>query len=166
MNVYKFFKRQGGYDHIDEVDIKTAEATQVKVRTIRTIKNQSRSSLDGVIKSPAPRPRLKPIMDTVDDFDKEAIRREILSFYERGELPTLDSLLEKVTEPPISFKGRKSTLRKIIRNLGFRYKIHNSSRAILMERSDIVASRNRYLREIDMNRKSENPRPEIFLDET
>ena len=56
MNVYKFFKRQGGYDHIDEVDIKTAEATQVKVRTIRTIKNQSRSSLDGVIKSPAPRP--------------------------------------------------------------------------------------------------------------
>ena len=35
-----------------------------------------------------------------------------------------------------------------------------------MERDDIVAERNKYPREIDKNRKSDQPRPEIFLDET
>ncbi len=35
-----------------------------------------------------------------------------------------------------------------------------------MERSDIIAARNKFLRELNMNRHSENPRPEIYLDET
>lgn len=35
-----------------------------------------------------------------------------------------------------------------------------------MERSDIVAVRNKLLRELNMNRHSENPRPEIYMAET
>ncbi len=35
-----------------------------------------------------------------------------------------------------------------------------------MERSDIVAARNKFLREPNMNRHTENPRPEIYLNET
>lgn len=35
-----------------------------------------------------------------------------------------------------------------------------------MERKDIVAARNKYLREMDCNLKSDHPRPEVYLDET
>ncbi|KAG7166053.1 hypothetical protein Hamer_G029569 [Homarus americanus] len=35
-----------------------------------------------------------------------------------------------------------------------------------MEKEDIVAARNKYLRYIQKNRESSNPRPEVYLDET
>ncbi|KAG7170433.1 hypothetical protein Hamer_G030950 [Homarus americanus] len=35
-----------------------------------------------------------------------------------------------------------------------------------MEEEDIVAARNKYLRYIQKNRESSNPRPEVYLDET
>ncbi|KAG7167335.1 hypothetical protein Hamer_G030362 [Homarus americanus] len=41
-----------------------------------------------------------------------------------------------------------------------------SGRKILMEKEDIVAARNKYLRYIQKNRESSNPRPEVYLDET
>ena len=102
--------------------------------------------------SPVYRQRLSPILGTIDEFDKEAIRREILAYYERGELPTLDSLLQAVKKPPISFKGGRASLWRLIKSIGFRYKKHCTNRAILMERSDIVAARSKFLRELKLNR--------------
>lgn len=75
-------------------------------------------------------------------------------------------LIKKVTQPPINFSGGKTTLWSVIRELGFRYKKFTSGRAILMERHNIVVSRNRYLRVIEKNRKSAKPRPEVYIDET
>lgn len=58
--------------------------------------------------------------DKVDSFENECIRNEILSFYKRGELPTLDALLEKLKEDPVKLNGGRTTLWKIVRGLGFR----------------------------------------------
>ena len=92
-------------------------------------------SVDG--ESPVHQPRLARVLGAIDDFDKEAIRREILSFYERGELPTLDSLLEIIKEPPPNFKGGGTSLWTLLKSMGFKYKKHcNSSvpatRALIM----------------------------------
>ncbi|XP_076037484.1 uncharacterized protein LOC143022948 [Oratosquilla oratoria] len=165
LNVFKYFRRQGDYEHIEDLEKRTAEAAQVSVRTVSRIRTQGKRSPQGVIESPERKKRTCSVMDKVDDFSREAIRREILSFYESGELPTLDLLLDVVTNPPVAYQGSRSTLWKLVRDLGFNFKKHGN-RAILMEKTEIVASRNKYLQEIELNRTCENPRPEVYLDET
>lgn len=57
----------------------------------------------------------------MDQFEKEAVRSEITAFYDRGELPMLNYVLEKVKEAPINFLAGRTTLWKVIRELGFRF---------------------------------------------
>ena len=61
-------------------------------------------------------------MGELDVFDKDCIKRELLGFYERGELPTVEKLLVLVKKPPISFKGSHYSLYKLLRQMGFKYK--------------------------------------------
>ena len=89
------------YDHIAEVEKKTSEATHVSGCSVSRI----RRSETGVISSPVHPRRPCPILDSLDDFDRDTIIRTILAFYERGELPTMELLLGKVKEPPLSFAG-------------------------------------------------------------
>lgn len=69
--------------------------------------------------SPAKRKRRAPVTD-VDDFDKNVIRRTVLSFYERKELPTLHKIREELREKDI-FEGSLRSLSKVMHNLGFKY---------------------------------------------
>ena len=165
MRIRSFLQHQWGPTSVTEIDERTAEVTGVTLRTIQNIKQEAARCHPMPITSPCRMPR-KTINSQIDNFDRGLIRKEILDFYERGELPTLDSVLEKVKKPPVNFVGGRTTLWKLIRQIGFRYGKAESGRAILMERNDIVAHRNRYLRLLEKNRKSDNPRPEIYLDET
>lgn len=45
----------------------------------------------------------------------------------------------------------------------FRYKKHSSNKAVLLKRNDRVAARNKYLREMQINQSSENPRHVAFF---
>lgn len=167
LNVFRYFDNKDKTVLIQEIVRRTSEATNVSQSVINKIRLQGKRSGDGVIRSPLHRNRRATVLGRIDDFDKAAIRREILAFYERGELPTLDLLLRRLREPPVDFRGGSTSLRKLLKSMGFRYKKHcSSSRAILMERPDNVAARDRFLRELKTNRSSECPRPEIYLDET
>lgn len=164
MSVHQYFQRQWGAYSMGEVDEKTATATGVCVRTVQDVKRQAALCHPYPITSPPKRPR-STISGCMDKFDEDCIRREILAFYERGELPTLDSLLTKV-RGCLNFRGCRATLWKIVREMGFRYRKVESGRRVLMERQDIVDHRNKYLREIERNRRSDRPKPEVYLDET
>lgn len=74
-------------------------------------------------------------------------------------------LTQKKKEPVEKILKKTSEATKVSQYLINKIRLH-SGRAILMERSDIVAARNKFLRELTTNRLSENPRPEIYLDET
>lgn len=168
MSVYRYFSAQWGAASSDEVIEKTSKATEVPVNTVKKIKRQASECGHVPFSSPAhPRKRLR-VRGKLDNFEKEVIRKEILSFYERGELPTLSGLLERVKQDPVKFEGGRTTLWKIVRDLGFRYKKVTSGRAILMEREDIVVARTEYLRLIEKNRicSPSKRRPEVFIDET
>lgn len=166
MNVHDFFENDDSLHKEVDVIRKTAAATGVCVRTVQRIKAESRQSPHGIIISPQPTARPLSLLGQLDDFDLDCIRRELLDFYERGELPTLNGLLELVKKPQINFKGSRSSLYKIVKQMGFKYKKVQSGRKILMEREDIVTARHKYLREIKKNRECSNPREEIYLDET
>lgn len=163
LNVYNHYRNQDERESEMDVESKTVAATGISIRTLQRIKRQHR---EHGIQSPPCRTRISPVLGAVDDFDKECLRRVILSFYERGEIPTIESVLEKVKEPPISFRGAQTSLRILVKQLGFRYKKVRSGRFMLMEREDIVVARNKYLRIINGNRNSSNSKQEIYLDET
>lgn len=96
----------------------------------------------------------------IDEFGKSAIRRHILQYYERQEVPTLEKLKTSLKNVEL-FDGGQSSLYKVIRDLGFVYKKFNHRR-ILMEKSDIALLRCQFLRKIQ-NVDIENV---VFLDET
>lgn len=65
------------------------------------------------------------------------------------------------------FQGSKETLRKIIIDMGYKYKKCESNRKVLMERQDIVAWRARYLRsQMHNDSRGDDKRPVVFLDES
>ena len=102
LNVLEFFTFGGLFKTLKDITKATAEATKVPERTVKRIKCEKMKS-DGKIRSPLPRKRKSSVVESLDNFDKECVRREVLSFYERGDIPTLSNLLPKVKEPPINF---------------------------------------------------------------
>lgn len=109
------------------------------------------------------RPHPKKI--NLDDFDICAIRHKIHEFYTvKKELPTINKLRIELRES-IDFQGSNTTLRRILKTMGFRFKRCQSKRKVLMERYDITAWRARYIERMRKNRLVDK-RPVVFLDET
>ena len=88
------------------------------------------------------------------------------NFYSvKKEVPTLKSVLLQLKED-IGFKGEKEYLRKLLKAIGFKFKKCKNKR-FLMERTDIVAQRARYLRRMKKNDElGENKKLVVYLDET
>lgn len=104
-------------------------------------------------------PRNRPVTE-VDDFGKSAIRRHIMGYYERKEVPTLRRLQVSLKEAGL-FNGGKSSLATVLKDLGFAYKKFNT-RKVLMEKPSIALKRCQFLRKthnIDL-------KTTVFLDET
>lgn len=146
-----------------DLEVKTAAATGTSVRTLQRIKKEVKEG--GVLSPSSKRKRVSPITENVNAFDEGRIRREILSFLERGESPTLSMILKKVKEPPVSFSGSQTSLYKLLKMIGFSFKKAKRGRKILMEKDEIVAARCRYLRILTELRNSTNPPYEVYLDE-
>lgn len=102
----------------------------------------------------------------LDTFNEDCIRRSVISFYERGEIPSLSSILEKVKEPPVNFSGSQTMLHRLLKKIGFSFKESKCGKLLLMEKDYIVAARCKYLRVIREARNSSNPPYEVYLDET
>ncbi|KAK4288468.1 hypothetical protein Pmani_038503 [Petrolisthes manimaculis] len=147
-----------------ELDNELAVATGISVRSLQRFKREAKDNC--VSSPPSKRQKTSPVLNSIDKFDEECIRRVIASFYDRGEIPTVESILEKIKEAPINFKGQRTSLYRWMKKMGFRFKKTDRGRHLIMERQDIVLARCKYLRRIKENRESCNPRPEIYIDET
>ena len=100
----------------------------------------------------------------MDTFNEAVVRRTVNDYYiVEKERPTLKKIHEKLKQS-IEFKGSQSTLRTILKRMGFRWKKTKNNRQILMENHDIRAKRLQYLREIKKYRNE--GRSIIYMDET
>ena len=86
-----------------------------------------------------------------------------MKFYERKEIPTLNKIKEELLKGNTEFDGCLESLRKVLFKIGFRF-MKVDGRKFLMERSDVVASRAEFLREI--KRFREQGANIVYLDET
>ncbi|MPD03404.1 hypothetical protein E2C01_099042 [Portunus trituberculatus] len=70
-----------------ELEIIASKTTGVSVRSLARFKKEMKEG--GLHSPPKKRNRGSPVLDSVDSFDEACIRRIILAFYEKGEIPTL-----------------------------------------------------------------------------
>ncbi|KAF8772058.1 hypothetical protein HNY73_019404 [Argiope bruennichi] len=89
--------------------------------------------------------------------------KSVSEFYARNEVPSLPTLLPDVKEK-INFPWKVETLRRVRQKIGFKWKRSVDKRKIVMESSDIVQWRYRYLR--DTKKYKDSKRVIIYLDET
>ncbi|CAH2103050.1 unnamed protein product [Euphydryas editha] len=139
----------------------------ISERTVSTIVNEGSKAAQTSTKIVTPgkkRHRKKEIK--LDNFDYCAIRHKIHDFYVvRKEVPTIHKLWVELKHD-IDFKFGKTSLRKILKDMGFKYAKCQSKRSrIIVERSDIAAWRAKYILRLRKNRLQDK-RPVVYVDET
>jgi hypothetical protein len=108
-----------------------------------------------------PKPSLK---STFGNFDEEAIHKSIYNFaINKGGRPTMRHLHTKLVEHK-AFSGSESSLRRVLKKLGFKWKRTQNNRMVLTERQDIPFQRMAFIRGIKQYRQED--RPMICTDET
>ena len=107
---------------------RTAEATGVGRATVIRIKREMNEKEK--FESPEKRYRKSRVLINVEDFDCGVIRKTVKEFYENKTYPTLDKLLTKLKEKNV-FKGGRSTLARVLKSMGFRYKMREDGKRYL-----------------------------------
>ena len=140
---------------------RTAAATGVGKTSIKKFSKELQA--EGKIETPEKRYKRSRVRINIDDFDTKVIRREIHTAYERKEYPTLDSLLKRLREKQVFQEGR-STLHKVVRKIGFKYKRRADGKLYVYEQPRVVQQRHDFLRR--MRKNTTDKRPVVYLDET
>jgi transposase len=167
-NVHKFLSDNKISLNIQNTGKSTAEATGVSLTTVKRIVHEGKSSLaSGASKPLFSTPKKKHGGENkiqLDNFGEGVLRRKIHEFYvEKKECPTVDKLLNSLKNDSVINCSRE-VLRKKIHEIGFKWKKCQSNRQLLIEKSEIVAWRGRYLQTIAKLRQAN--RPIVYLDET
>jgi hypothetical protein len=100
------------------------EATKVSERTIRRISGeQKKHEVEGTsFNTPGKTHKVPKRATDIDDVNKCVIQHTIHEFYVQEKMsPTIPKLLPKLRNR-INFKGGSTSLRNIVKELGFRWK--------------------------------------------
>lgn len=153
------------------VDVKKATEraayfTGVSTNTIISIRKEYKESPNSTLSTPG-KHRPRPVDDTIasiDSFDRMVIRNTINDFYIRLKIVPSTKKLLPVLREKIDFKWGAESLRKVLLEMGFRWRKTRSQRSVLIERQEIINWRYKYLTKLRQLR-AEN-RTIYYLDET
>ncbi|KAE9523362.1 hypothetical protein AGLY_016310 [Aphis glycines] len=141
--------------------LKISKASGIGQRTIQTTLAEYKNK--GTVSSPNKKKIRPTIIEKVDDFDKNAIRQKIHSFWFNREVPTIAKMLTAINEDEQLPSMKRSSFQKILKELQFVY-VKKSRNSALLERDDLVTWRQNYLSTIKQYRAQ--GRPIYYLDET
>ena len=99
------------------------------------------------------RQRTKPVTDFFDEFNEQMLRKTVLEFYERQQIPTLEKIHEEIKNK-LSYAGSSETLRKVLKKLRFIY-ANVDGRRYCMERNDVTTLRFEFLRKMRKHASSD-----------
>ncbi|XP_050443987.1 uncharacterized protein LOC126847646 [Adelges cooleyi] len=141
--------------------VEISKASGIGQRTIQTTLAEYKK--EGTVSSPNKKKIRLTILDKVDEFDKNAIRRKIHGFWLNREVPTLAKMLIAINEDETLPNLKRSSFQKVLKELKFVY-AKKSRCSALLEREDIQRWRRKYLDQIRQYRAQN--RPIYYLDET
>lgn len=138
-----------------------SKSSGIGQRTVQTTLAEYKTK--GTVSSPNKKKIRPTILEKVDSFDKQTIRQKIHGFWLNREVPTIPKMLVAINEDETLPNLKRSSFRKILKDLHFVY-AKKSRNSALIEREDIIIWRGKYLDQIRKYR-SQN-RPIYYLDET
>lgn len=170
-NVIYFMQREAKEDKplkdFKKVQERVAMATGVSSSTIQKITREMKSIEDGESSSfstPNNKRQKTAPKSNLDDFDRGVLRQFIINYYTvEKKVPTLQRIHCKFVEEN-GHNGSYETLRKIMHDMGFRWRKTKNNRKLLMEKPAIQQLRINFLR--SMKQYREEMRPIIYMDET
>ena len=139
----------------------TVKATGLSKNTVKRICSDG-TITGGSFGSPEKRYGMSRKKVVTDGFDRAAIRRTVHEFYTRKEYPKVQMLLQAIHQKGI-FVGEKTSLKHLLKEMGFKFKIHNN-RIYVMEQPRVIVQTHNFLRKVRKYRIE--GRPIINLDET
>lgn len=145
---------------------RTSAATGVSIRTIQTIARNASTgaNLHQAFRTPGKRRTGKKKVTGLDASTQGVIKRTIHKFHiTEKELPSLDKLLKKLKQN-INFQGSTSSLRRVLHEMGFKWRRTEDKRQVLLEHSHIRLKRIEYLQHMAGYRAE--GRPVVFTDVT
>ncbi|KAJ8707389.1 hypothetical protein PYW08_010641 [Mythimna loreyi] len=164
----QYFKKEkeDGVKDVDKVYLRVSNATGVSQRTIQRIVTEGKlaGSLSEFRTPGKKRARSKPITD-MDSLDQGVMKRYIHNFHKsEKQMPTIHRLLAKLRQDnTIHFQGAKTSLKTIVKNLGFKWRKTKGNKMVLIEKTNIRLKRILYLNTIKKCR--EEGRTIVFTSE-
>lgn len=169
-NVVEYLRKQKKeYNLSYNIAASTSEATGVSQATVyKILKEAKKSSTSGCAKklfsTPKGKSQARKKKIEVDSFTDSAIRRKVHEFYAVKKVsPSIKSLVQSLKEDGV-IQCEREYLRQRLKKLGFQWTRCQSNRRLLIERSDIVAWRIRYLS--DINKYRRECKNIVYIDET
>lgn len=166
-NVHRYMEKEAqkaknqvlSKDYFQQIFKRTSEATGISTKTISKILKEQEST-EGASTSAGPsfstpkKGRMKKAHRLeLDDFDYQQIRRKIHDFHlVEKQVVTVNSLLNNL-KTEINFSGSRETLRRIIRELGFKFRRVETNRKLLAEKDEVRLLRIKYLRDVKKTEK-------------
>ncbi|CAF4946214.1 unnamed protein product [Pieris macdunnoughi] len=167
VNVFKYVQETWPVDkYKSKMDMKknTADILGIGKTTVYRVLNQYKEC--GTVKAPAPLKKRPNLIEKIDDFDKSCIRKKVHEIFLKGEMPTINKILQAVNEDDMLPNFSRTSMWRMLKHLKFKYvtKKKETARSALIERPDIVLWRLKYLKKIRKYR--EEGRQIFYLDET
>lgn len=117
----------------------------------------------GKVSSPKQAEKRKTILDSIDEFDREAIRRKIHEFFFKNEIPTVEKVLRVINDDEDLPNFKRTTFLKLLKKINFKFE-RRQRNSILIDRDEIVVWRREFLIKIKSFRN--DGRKIYYLDET
>lgn len=167
-NVYKWIKSQNEDQCMKGIKEKVSSATGVSVRTIERIIKEGNtlpeSETDKLFKSPGKKRSRVCNVTALEDYELVDFRRIIYNFHKTENCRVTLPALQETLRNDLGWQGQVSSLRTVLKKLGFKWRRTQNNRKLLIEKSEIRALRIDYLNKIKFFRQQQ--RPIVFLDET
>lgn len=143
---------------------RTADCLNISIKTVNRV-CQLNNLDEERIKKKNTRTRRHARSIDVPEAVKIEVRNTIYEMYERSLHITMQTLLQRIIEKQI-WPFKKTSLWKLVKSLGFRFKKTNNYRLGLCEQSHVVTLRQKFLKEYVKNLDSPTPWNILFQDET
>ncbi|XP_076179541.1 uncharacterized protein LOC143152859 [Ptiloglossa arizonensis] len=161
LNIYKSLIQENPTMLINDIVKKAATIAGVCRSTVyRVLREFKRTRTLSIPKEKRTR---DTTIDSIDDLDKNAIRRKVHEFYMNNEIPTAEKVLKVVNDDNDVPNVNRAILYKLLKILNFQYARRGRS-SMLFDREEIVVWRREYLKKIKSFRNE--GRKIYYLDET
>ncbi|CAF4891119.1 unnamed protein product [Pieris macdunnoughi] len=121
VNVFKYVQETWPVDkYKSKIDMKkkTADILGIGKTTVYPVLNQYKEC--GTVKAPAPLIKRPNLIETIDDFDKSCIRKKVHEIFLKGEMPTINKILQAVNEDDMLPNFSRTSMLRMLKHKKFK----------------------------------------------